>query len=227
MTDRRFDLVIFDCDGVLVDSERLSIRVDLVYLERLGWAMSEAEAVERFVGRSDADMRADIEAYLGGPVPAEIDAEFERQYRQAFEEELGPVAGVAGVLDAVATSGLRMCVASSGSHAKIRRSLALADLTPWFDDDRIFSATDVSTGKPAPDLFLHAAASMGVAPGRCAVVEDSVYGVQAALAAGMEAFGYAGGVTPASRLAATGDGVTTFEDMADLPAVLGIGGSAE
>ena len=74
MTTRRFDLVVFDCDGVLVDSERLSIRVDLHYLERLGWPMTESEIVERFVGRSDADMRAEIVAYLGGPVPAEIDA---------------------------------------------------------------------------------------------------------------------------------------------------------
>lgn len=222
MTTRRFDLVVFDCDGVLVDSERLSIRVDLHYLERLGWPMTESEVVERFVGRSDADMRAEIEAYLGGPVPAEIDAEFERLYRRAFDEELEPVEGIAGVLEAVAGAGIRICVASSGTHAKIRRSLELTGLSDWFDDRTIFSATDVPNGKPAPDLFLHAASAMGVAPDRSAVVEDSVYGVQAALAAGMTAFAYAGGVTPASRLEALGDGAVAFERMAELPQLLGL-----
>jgi HAD superfamily hydrolase (TIGR01509 family) len=222
MTGRRFDLVVFDCDGVLVDSERLSVRVDLQYLERLGWPLTESEIVERFVGRSDADMRADIEAFLGGPVPAEIDAEFERLYRQAFDEELEPVDGIAGVLEAVAAAGIRMCVASSGTHAKIRRSLELTGLAGWFDDRTIFSATDVPNGKPAPDLFLHAAGAIGVAADRSAVVEDSVHGVQAALAAGMAAFAYAGGVTPASRLAAVGDGAVTFERMAALPELLGL-----
>jgi HAD superfamily hydrolase (TIGR01509 family) len=222
MTGRRFDLVVFDCDGVLVDSERLSVRVDLQYLERLGWPLTESEIVERFVGRSDADMRADIEAFLGGPVPAKIDAEFERLYRQAFDEELEPVDGIAGVLEAVAAAGIRMCVASSGTHAKIRRSLELTGLAGWFDDRTIFSATDVPNGKPAPDLFLHAAGAIGVAADRSAVVEDSVHGVQAALAAGMAAFAYAGGVTPASRLAAVGDGAVTFERMAALPELLGL-----
>jgi HAD superfamily hydrolase (TIGR01509 family) len=219
----RFGLVIFDCDGVLVDSERLSIRVDAVYLERLGWPMEEAEIIERFVGRSDADMRAVIEGYLGGPVPAEIDEEFDRLYRETFERELVPVEGVSDVLDRLNVAGVPVCVASSGSHAKIRRSLALTELAHYFGD-RIFSATDVARGKPEPDLFLHAARSLGASPGECAVIEDSVYGVEAALAAGMQPFAFAGGVTPRDRLSGIGRGAVVFNRMAELPALLAVSG---
>jgi HAD superfamily hydrolase (TIGR01509 family) len=219
----RFGLVIFDCDGVLVDSERLSIRVDAVYLERLGWPMEEAEIIERFVGRSDADMRAVIEEYLGGPVPAEIDEEFDRLYRETFERELVPVEGVSDVLDRLNVAGVPVCVASSGSHAKIRRSLALTELAHYFGD-RIFSATDVARGKPEPDLFLHAARSLGASPGECAVIEDSVYGVEAALAAGMQPFAFAAGVTPRDRLSGIGRGAVVFNRMAELPALLAVSG---
>ncbi len=214
-----FGLVIFDCDGVLVDSERLAIKVDMVYLERLGWPMTEAEIVERFVGRSDADMRAVIEAQLGGPIPADLDEEFERLYRETLERELEPVEGIEAVLDARVRAGTPVCVASSGTHAKFRRSLARTGLARYFDD-RIFSATDVTHGKPAPDLFLHAASTLGVEPDRCAVVEDSVYGVQAAIAAGMRAFAYAGGVTPAERLISAGPEAVIFHDMAELVPLL-------
>lgn len=219
MTGSRFDLVILDCDGVLVDSERLAIRVDVVYLERLGWPMSEAEIIERFVGKSDADMRAEIEAHIGGPIAPEIDDEFARLYRATFDAELTAVEGIVEALDAIAARGLRTCVASSGSHEKIRRNLELTGLIGYFDE-RIFSATDVDNGKPAPDLFLHAAATLGAEPARCAVVEDSVHGVRAALEAGMAAFAYAGGVTPSTALAAAGGGVVTFEDMRRLPSLL-------
>jgi HAD superfamily hydrolase (TIGR01509 family) len=215
----RFELVIFDCDGVLVDSERLSIRVDAIYLEQIGWPMPEAEIVERFVGKSDADMRAAIEAHLGGPVPAEIDEAFERLYRETFDRELEAVDGVEAVLEALAATGMPVCVASSGTHAKIQRSLAKTDLARFFGD-RLFSATDVTNGKPAPDLFLHAAATLGVEPARCAVIEDSVHGVAAAAAAGMHAFAYAGGVTPVERLRAAGGSAVIFHHMAELPALL-------
>jgi len=213
----RFDLIIFDCDGVLVDSERLSLRVDALFLDRLGWPMTENEIIERFVGRSDADMRAEIEERIGRPIPADIDREFDRVYRETFEAELRPVAGIVEALDAIAAAGIPICVASSGGHAKIRRSLELTGLTRYFDD-RIFSAADVALGKPAPDLFLHAAETMGAPPARSAVVEDSAFGVDAAIAAGMRAFAYAGGVTAADRL--TRPGVVVFEEMRDLPALL-------
>jgi HAD superfamily hydrolase (TIGR01509 family) len=195
---RRFDLVIFDCDGVLVDSERLSIRLDAVLLERLGWPMSESEVVERFVGRTDAAMRAEIEANLGRDIGPEW-AAFSDEYITLFAAELRPVAGVAAAVDAIQAAGYATCVASSGGHEKIRRNLALTGLRDRFGE-RIFSGDDVEHGKPAPDLFLHAATEMRVDPGRCAVVEDSRHGVAAARAAGMWAFGYGGGVTPASAL---------------------------
>jgi HAD superfamily hydrolase (TIGR01509 family) len=218
VTDR-FDLIVFDCDGVLVDSERLSIRVDAMFLDRLGWPMGEVEIVERFVGRSDADMRAVIEEHLGGPIPADIDEEFDRLYRETFEAELTPVDGIVEALDAIVAAGIPICVASSGGHAKIKRSLELTGLTQFFGD-RIFSASDVAHGKPAPDLFLHAASRMGAAPARCAVIEDSAFGVDAAIAAGMQAFAYAGGVTTADRL--TRPGVVVFDEMHRLPGLLGV-----
>jgi HAD superfamily hydrolase (TIGR01509 family) len=209
-----YDLIIFDCDGVLVDSEGLSIRVDKILLERLGWPMPEQEIIERWVGRSDADMRAEIEQHIGGPIPAEIDAEFDRIYRETFDRELVPVDGIREALDAIPTP---RCVASSGGHDKIRRNLALTGLAGYFGE-RIFSATDVANGKPAPDLFLHAAERMGADPARTAVVEDSVHGVDAALAAGMQPFAYAGGVTPARRLARRS--VIVFSDMRELPGLI-------
>jgi HAD superfamily hydrolase (TIGR01509 family) len=208
------DLVIFDCDGVLVDSERIAVRVDAVVLGRLGWELSEAEIVERFMGRSEAYMVGEIEAALGRPLPHDWDAEFAPLYREALEAELKPVDGVVEALDAIATP---TCVASSSTHERLRFTLGLTGLLERFDG-RIFSAADVANGKPAPDLFLHAAASLGADPARCAVVEDSVYGVQAARAAGMRAFGYAGGLTAADRLA--GPDTTVFSDMRALPALL-------
>jgi HAD superfamily hydrolase (TIGR01509 family) len=209
-----FDLVIFDCDGVLVDSERIAVRVDAIVLGRLGWELTEAEIIERFMGRSEAHMVAEIEAHLGRPLTADWDADFVPLYRSALEAELEPVDGVVEALDAIATP---TCVASSSTHERLRFTLGLTGLLERFDG-RIFSATDVTNGKPAPDLFLHAAASLGVEPGRCAVVEDSRYGVEAARAAGMRAFGYAGGLTPADRLA--GPSTVVFDDMRELPALL-------
>jgi HAD superfamily hydrolase (TIGR01509 family) len=214
---RRFDLVVFDCDGVLVDSERLSIRLDLELLGRLGWPMTEDEAIERWVGKTDAAMRREIEEHLGRDIGPEWEA-FSGRYVAAFAAELVAVDGVAAAVDAIQAAGYATCVASSGSHEKIRRNLALVSLRERFGE-RIFSGEDVEHGKPAPDLFLRAASAMGAPPGRTAVVEDSRHGVEAARAAGMWAFAYAGGVTPAAALA--GDRTTVFERMDDLPALIG------
>lgn len=211
---RPIELVIFDCDGVLVDSETLAVRIDAMILAKMGWPLSEAEIVERFVGRSSDCMRIALGEHLGRELSADWDAEFEPLYVQTFENELEPVDGIHEALERIT---LPTCVASSGSHRKMRLTLGRCRLWERFEG-RIYSATQVEHGKPAPDLFLYAAEQMGVDPAACAVVEDSHFGVQAALAAGMRAFAYAGGVTPASRLAASG--VVVFDDMRDLPALL-------
>jgi HAD superfamily hydrolase (TIGR01509 family) len=211
---RPLELVIFDCDGVLVDSERISVRIDAVVLAELGWPLTEAEVVERFMGRTEEYMLSEIEAQLGRPLGHDWDSRFRHLYREAFEAELGPVDGVVEALDRIAAT---TCVASSGSHEKIRYSLGLAGLYERFEG-RIFSASEVANGKPAPDLFLHAAERMGVEPAACAVVEDSRYGVEAARAAGMRAFGYAGGLTPRHRL--EGPGTVVFDHMCELPGLL-------
>jgi HAD superfamily hydrolase (TIGR01509 family) len=207
-------LVIFDCDGVLVDTERIGVRIDVVVLGQLGWAMTEADVIERFMGRTDAYMVSQIEAHLGRPLPADWEAPFQHLYREAFEAELEPVDGILEALDRIA---IETCVASSGTHERMRYTLGLTGLYDRFAG-RIFSATDVAHGKPAPDLFLHAARRMGASPADCAVVEDSRYGVEAARAAGMRAFGYGGGLTPRHRL--EGPGTIVFEDMRELPRLL-------
>ena len=205
------ELVIYDCDGVLVDSERISVRLDAELLAELGWPLGEDEIVARFVGRSHEYMVSEIEAHLGRSLPLGWDAENGPRYRQAFAAELAPVAGVVDALAAVAVPG---CVASSSGHERLRFTLGLTGLYERFAG-RIFSAADVARGKPAPDLFLYAAQQCGVEPGRCVVVEDSRWGVQAARAAGMRAIGYAGGLTEAAQLA--GRGTVVIEHMAELP----------
>ena len=209
-----WDLVIFDCDGVLVDSERISVRIDVRVLAELGWPLTEAEVIDRFVGRSEAYMIGEIEKGLGRSLAAGWDDEFRHLYRHAFEAELAPVDGVVAALEAIAAP---ICVASSSSHERLRHTLGLTGLLERFDG-RIFSAEDVRHGKPAPDLFLHAAATLGAEPARCAVVEDSRHGVEAARAAGMHAFAYAGGLTAADRL--EGPATTVFHEMSELPLLL-------
>ncbi|MCB5291664.1 HAD family hydrolase [Arthrobacter sp. SO3] len=213
-----FELVVFDCDGVLVDSEVIAVRVDQLVLADLGWELEREEIVERFVGRSEADFIAAVEEQLGIELGEGWDRKYDPWYRTAFERELVAVDGVEEALD-----GLRVphCVASSGSHAKMRRTLRRTGLWHRFEG-RIFSASEVASGKPAPDLFLHAAGTLGAAPERCAVVvEDSAHGVQAARSAGMHVFAYAGGVTPAGRL--EGPGTTVFHDMRQLPGLIDAG----
>jgi len=212
--DGPFELVIFDCDGVLVDSERIAVRVEAELLGELGWPLSQAEIVERFTGHTDEYMDEAIQAQLGGRLPEGWKERFHRRYREAFAAELVPVDGVLDALDQIAVP---TCVASSGSHDKLRFTLGHTGLYERFEG-RIFSGYEVANGKPAPDLFLHAAARMGAGPARCAVVEDSLYGVLAARAAGMRVFGYAGGLTPADRL--EGEATVVFEDMRELPRLL-------
>ena len=154
-------LVIFDCDGVLIDSERLGVKVEVAVLRELGWPLSESEVVERFMGRSDRENRRAIEAHLGRRLPDDWAQRVEQRYRQAFATELTPVEGVLEALDRIT---LPSCVASSATHEHLRYTLSLTGLYERFAG-RIFSAEDVARGKPAPDLFLHAAARDGRGPG--------------------------------------------------------------
>lgn len=208
------ELVIFDCDGVLIDSDRLAVKVDVQVLRELGWPLSEAEVIERFVGRSERDTQAAIEAHLGRRLPAGWEQRFKPLYDEAFAAELAPVDGVIEALDQIT---LRSCIASSGTHEYLRHMLGLVGLYERFAG-RIFSADDVARGKPAPDVFLHAAAGMSVKPAGCVVVEDSRPGVEAGRAAGMRVLAFAGGLSPSERL----DGANTivFEDMRELPTLL-------
>jgi HAD superfamily hydrolase (TIGR01509 family) len=208
------ELVIFDCDGVLVDSEPISIRLDADVLAEIGLPLSEQEIIDRFVGRSPAVMREAMERHMGGPLPADWRERSRSRYTEAFRRELRPIDGIEQALDRISAA---TCVASSSEPDELAFKLKLTGLYDRFAG-RIYSAAEVANGKPAPDLFLHAAQRMGVSPGACAVVEDSQYGVQAARAAGMETFGYAGSVTPARLL--QGPGTTVFDDMRQLPRLL-------
>ena len=210
----RFDLIIFDNDGVLVDSEPVANRVLAALLTEYGFPCTPEESIARFMGHSVPQVRAMVEAELGRSLPAELEARYTGELYPTFRQWLRPIPGI---VEALGTIGDTVCVASSGTHERIRLTLGTTGLWDRFGG-RVFSAQDVARGKPAPDLFLHAAASLGADPRRCAVVEDSPAGVTGANAAGMTSFGFAR-LVPAERLAhATG---AVFSDMRALPALLG------
>lgn len=183
------ELVIFDCDGVLVDSEQIVCRILAEEMAGLGMATSAEELDEAFSGRPARDCLLEIETRYGGPLPEQYFHNTERRIREAFHQELQAVAGIEELLEQLQQRELRSCVASSGSHEKMRITLNKTGLYPYFDG-RIFSVDDVARGKPWPDLFLHAAQRMDTEPARCLVVEDSIAGVRAAVAAGMPVLGY-------------------------------------
>jgi HAD superfamily hydrolase (TIGR01509 family) len=193
------ELLIFDCDGVLVDSEWLSHRVLQQMLAELGVTRSFDATVERFIGSSLPVCMARVGELLGGTPPVDFVERFGQRTRAAFEAGLQPVAGVEALLEALRTP---YCVASNGNRAKVEFTLGHTGLLPRFAG-RIFSADDVLHPKPAPDLFLHAARRMGVAPRHTIVIEDTPTGIAAAKAAGMRAIGFAA-MTPGPRLAAAG-----------------------
>ncbi|MEU1020490.1 HAD family hydrolase [Streptomyces sp. NPDC005898] len=212
----RYDLVIFDNDGVLVDSEPISNTILAGYLTELGHPTSYEDSLRDYMGAAVHRVHDLVFERSGQRLPAEFDDEFHARVFAAFERELKPMDGAVDVLRELAADGVAYCLASSGSHERIRVGHRKTGLDAWFDEARIFSAQDVGRGKPAPDLFLHAAERMGVAPAKCAVVEDSPLGVRAALAAGMDVYGFTA-MTPAERL----EGVTElFADLRDLPRLL-------
>ncbi|MGW5031846.1 HAD family hydrolase [Streptomyces nigra] len=212
----RYDLVIFDNDGVLVDSEPISNRHLAAYLTELGHPTSYEDSIRDYMGSAMHRVHDLVLERTGQRLPADFDDVFHARVFAAFERELKPVAGAVDVLEALTARGVPYCVASSGSHERIRVGHRTTGLDRWFDDARIFSSQDVGRGKPAPDLFLHAARQMGVAPERCVVVEDSPLGVRAALAAGMDVVGFTA-MTPAERLSGAGE---FFSDMGELIGLL-------
>lgn len=213
-------LVIFDCDGVLVDTEPMSNRCFAEALNREGLDWDVAETMRRLMGRSMKSCIEIVEAELGRKVPADfVERLQERTFARFRDEGVRAVPGVVAALDALERAGLATCVASSGDHAKMRITLGGAGLWDRFDG-RIFSATQVARGKPAPDLFLFAAERMGVAPADSVVIEDSSAGAQAARAAGMRAYGYVG-AAHTDRAGLVEAGAIVFDNMLGLPALVG------
>ncbi|MDH6576766.1 HAD family hydrolase [Kitasatospora sp. MAP5-34] len=210
-----YDLVIFDNDGVLVDSEPISNRVLAEYLTELGYPTTVEDSYRDYMGCAAHTVHDVIGERHGARLPEGFDGLFHARVFAAFGRELTPVPGAEEVLKTLQQRGVPYCLASSAHHAWIRTALDLTGLRGYHPEGRIFSAQDVGIGKPAPDLFLHAARTLGVDPARCLVVEDSRNGVLAARAAGMDVYGYAALTDPAKL---TGAGATGL--LTELPELL-------
>jgi HAD superfamily hydrolase (TIGR01509 family) len=210
-----YELVIFDNDGVLVDSEWLANQVLADLLTEHGWTRTVDQCHEDFMGATLARVRDAYARATFRDLPESFDAAYQERLFERFRAGLDTVAGVRTALERLDEMGIPYCVASNGSPDRIMLALSSTGLLPRFSG-RIFSAEEVTRGKPDPDLFLHAASSVGADPALCAVVEDSQLGVQAAHAAGMTVFGYAA-MTPAERLAGA---EVIFTAMGELPDLL-------
>lgn len=211
------ELVIFDCDGVLVDSEVISNRVLAEMLTEEGLPTTLAQARHEYQGLLLADVMARAEAKRGRVFPPGWLARYEAWRAEAFRRELAPVTGAAETVEQLCAAGLKVCVASQGKLTKTRLSLALTGLDQLFPERARFSAHAVANGKPAPDLFLHAAAAMGAEPAGCAVVEDTPSGVLAAISAGMRAFGY---TADSDEHALRNAGAELLPSLRELPGLL-------
>jgi HAD superfamily hydrolase (TIGR01509 family) len=208
--------LIFDCDGVLVDSESIALRLLVAALMELDMPHDFAECRRLFMGKSVKDVLAEIENRLGSPVPAGWGSEMHARLLAQLKEELQPVEYIVGIL---AKLPYPRCVASSSPPERIRLSLEVTGLAPLFGE-RVFSATQVENGKPAPDLFLYAAKECGAAPKETIVIEDSVAGIIAARSAGMAAIGFAGASHADAKLAkdlAAAGANEVLRKMPDLP----------
>jgi HAD superfamily hydrolase (TIGR01509 family) len=212
-------LVIFDCDGVLVDSEPISNRVLAEAITEAGLVMSAEEVAEAFEGMRLDDIAAEVASRLGKKLPVTWVEAFEEQRAIELKKGLDAVQGVAEALTQIRAAGVAICVASQASREKVELTLGLSGLTGHFEFKALFSSRMVARGKPHPDLFLLAARSMGADVSRCVVVEDGVLGAKGARLAGMRVLGY----SPDGKGGRLADqGATTFESMAELPALLGI-----
>src|SRR5215475_7148214 len=212
------DLIIFDCDGVLVDSEVISCRAHALVLTRHGYPITEEQVLKRFLGVSEREARLIVEAEIGRRLP-DIEDQIHQETLRFYQSDLK---GITHIGDAVAAITLPKCVASSGTPEKIRHGLSCVGLYDQLAP-HIFSASQVKRGKPAPDLFLFAAEQMKASPERCIVIEDSVPGVTGARAAGMTVLGFFGGGHCSSgheAMLRTAGAARTFADMRQLPGLI-------
>jgi HAD superfamily hydrolase (TIGR01509 family) len=211
--------VIFDCDGVLVDSEPVSNRVLAAAISELGIPMSVEEASEAFAGWHLDEIAGEVAKRLEGDLPKGWVARFEARRADEFRKGLEAIPGVAEALTRIHAAGIPACVASQASREKVELTLGLSGLAAQFPAGALFSSRMVARGKPAPDLFLLAARTMRCEPGRCVVVEDGALGARASRLAGMAVLGFAPDGDGARLVA---EGATPFESMQELPALLGI-----
>jgi HAD superfamily hydrolase (TIGR01509 family) len=212
-------LVIFDCDGVLVDSEAISCGVLASMMSAEGLPTTLADSRRDYQGLRLDEVLAKVEAKLGRPLPEDWLARYERERAERFRRDLKAVPGAAAAVALAAAAGVAVCVASQGKLEKTRLTLGLTGLLELFGQDALFSAHSVARGKPHPDLFLCAASVMGAEPARCAVVEDTPSGVTAAVAAGMRAFGYC---ADSDETALRDAGAELVASLDQLPALLGL-----
>jgi HAD superfamily hydrolase (TIGR01509 family) len=206
------DVIIFDCDGTLVDSERLGHEVLVEHVAQHGLKLTVEDAMTRFRGIKMAESIAQLEALLGRSLPDSFVPELRARMAQAFMARLQPVDGA---LELVRSLTLPFCVASSGPREKIELSLSVTGLLPYFTG-RIFSSYEVGAWKPSPGLFIHTARTMNASPERCLVVEDSLPGVEAGLAAGMRVVAF----QPNARDARIPAEVRVISSLRELPALL-------
>ncbi len=218
----RFDAVLFDCDGVLADSEPITVGVLRDMLEEQGWTLTVQDCVRLFGGKAVKDERAVIEANTGKPLTDAWMASFRERRNQQLLARVEPIRHVVDAVAAIhAAHGGRIACASGADMGKVKLQLEKTDLMKWFEG-RVFSGHDLPRSKPHPDVYLAAAAALSVDPRRCAVVEDTVTGATAGVAAGATGFGYSppemGHDAPAALRAAGAAAI--FTDMADLPLLL-------
>jgi len=204
----KYELVIFDCDGVLVDSESISCGAIAEIATELGFPMTTQASIDYFVGTSIEYAVDFLKDKISKPIPTDLESRYRKICHERFQTELKPIPGIESFLNQL---DLPKCVGSNGPRYKIISNLEITNLIHYFDKAQLFSAYDIQKWKPLPDLYLHAAHQMNVTPQKCVVVEDSVAGVKAARAAGMSVYGYAGD-TDGTALAAAGANVITSMD---------------
>ncbi len=219
-TEPRFDLVIFDCDGTLIDSEDASDEIVANLMADLGLAVTPTEVRQQTQGISDREMWSVFGHLLGRRVPSYVRRKYLDLESEAIRKTAAAIPGVEEILTSLVGHDLPFCIASSGTKTKMRLSLRVTGLAKYFSRERIFSASQVRQGKPAPDLFMYAAEQMRTPPERCAVIEDSPVGVRAGVAARMTVFAFCPRGESSEHAAA---GAHVFGRMEDLPELLGLG----